>query len=251
MPHKRQQQSQNLSSDVLDVQHDITRNMILESELRKSYRVINQAQALAQIGSWEMDMLSKTILYSDEACRIYGIVPGQYDSTYAGFLRQVHPDNRKIIDHMIKNPSRRPIELEFRFIRQDGSVRNIYQLAEFIFDDKGDPVYLYGTIQDITEKKELQKELLQKQESIDRIQRRFNALIKESSVVYEILDPLINKLDALCRNAKENQINCKYGQGAENKGSGRRHRKTGTTVIFAGTGLPYRSGLSVLQTVIF
>lgn len=166
---------------------DITGAKILEQELKKSYKIINQAQSLVRIGSWEMDLSNHKIYFSDQAYRIYGITAEQYDNTYEGFKRFVHPDDIEKINQMLENPSRKPVELEFRIIR-DGFVRDIRQLVEFIFDKDGNPIYVYGTIRDITENKELQKEIEINQEKINKMRIRFDALIKESIDVFEIID---------------------------------------------------------------
>ena len=69
-----------------------------------------------------MDILSKTILYSDEACRFTALLPGN-TTAYAGF-QAGSSDDRKIIDHMIKNPSADRLNWNSG-LSQDGSVRNI------------------------------------------------------------------------------------------------------------------------------
>lgn len=173
---------------ILGTAQDITENKILEQKLKKAHKMLARAQSLARTGSWEMDLFNYKIYWSDEACRIYGFPRDQYCSTYKSFLEFVHPDDVEIIENMIESRPDKPVELEFRFVRPDGSVRNIYQLMEFEFNKEGNPVYIYGTIQDITEKKQMQEEVERRQEKIINIQKRFHALIKESSDVFEILD---------------------------------------------------------------
>lgn len=152
------------------------------------YKSLNQAQRVAGVGSWEMDFITKKSFWSDEAYRIYGIAKEQYDNTYEGFKKFVHPDDVEKIDVILNKPSRNPINLEFRIIRHDSSVRNINEIMEFVFDEKGNPTYVFGTIKDVTEEKELQRELDLKQEKINKIQKRYSTLIKESIDVFEILD---------------------------------------------------------------
>lgn len=166
---------------VIGTLQDITNNKILEQELMKKHRIIAQGQALAHTGSWEMDFTNNKIYYSDESYRIFGITQEQYDNTYEGFLKFVYPDDVKVIEEMLRNPSDKPIELEFRIIRSDGTIRNIYQLVEFVFNEEGKPLYLYGTIQDVTEKKMLEEE-------ISKIQKRFKVLVQKSKEVFEIID---------------------------------------------------------------
>lgn len=157
--------------------------------MNKAHKVLAQAQALSHVGSWELDLTNNRSYWSDEYYRILGITHEQYDNTHESFLKFVHPDDIEIIENLMKNPSAEPVELEFRIIKQDGSVRNIYELMEFVFNENGKPIYLYGTIQDITEKKQLQKEIESKQDEINKMQKRFQVLVQESNDVFEILSP--------------------------------------------------------------
>ncbi|NLY42632.1 MAG: EAL domain-containing protein [Clostridiaceae bacterium] len=174
--------------NIIGTLQDITKYKLLEQELKRSYKIINQAQALARIGSWEADIVNNKIYWSDEACRIFGFSSNTSCETIEDFKKYVYPEDAKAIDDMLANPANKPIELEFRIIRQDGSVRNLYELVEFIFDKEGNPIRIYGTVQDITDKKELEKEAELKQEKINKIQKRFDALVKESIDIFEILD---------------------------------------------------------------
>ncbi len=161
---------------------DITENKVLENELKKAHEILAQAQYLAKMGSWEMDMHTHKFRWSEEAFNICGIDSKNFDNTYESFLKYVHPDDLYIIEKMFGNPSREPMEIEFRVVHSDGTIRNVYEMAEYKFNSEDKPVYIYGTIQDVTEQKELQIH-------IDRIQRRYEVLIQESMDVFQILKP--------------------------------------------------------------
>ena len=179
----------NNSIKMIGIIQDITENKLVEQELKRNYKFINQAEVLANIGSWTMDIARNRIYWSEEACRIYDLPPETSWSSYEEFKEFVHPDDGEILDDILTNSSRDPIILEFRIIKKDGSIRNIYELAEVTFNKDGNPTYINGTIQDITEKKELEKNVVFKNKEINKMNRRFNALIKESLDVFEILDP--------------------------------------------------------------
>lgn len=173
---------------VLGTLQDITEKKLLEEQLRKNYYIIGKAEALAHVGSWEMDVVHNKIYWSEEAYRIYGINPEGYYGTYESFLKLVHPDDRALVEKILENFfQKQPFEMEFRIIRPDGSVRYVSKQVEFKLDENGKPIYIYGTIQDITEKKELQKKADIAQEEANRIQRRFQAIIQKSSDVFGIL----------------------------------------------------------------
>jgi len=174
--------------EIFGIVQDLTENKILEEKLMKSYNIIAQAEALANIGSWEMDIKNNQLIFSDEAMKIYGLDPEEFDNTYESFLKIVHPDDLFIFDDLIKCPRKGPFNLEFRFMKPDGSVGYIYQSIEFLFNEEREPILVYGTIQDITEIKELENELIEKQREKARLEKRFETLIRESNDVFEILD---------------------------------------------------------------
>lgn len=142
---------------ILGTLQDITEKKVLVEQLEASYRNLDQAQKLARLGSWEMDIALGKNHWSEETYNIYGISPEQYDGTYDGFLKFIHPDDIETIQNVLKDPPRKPFEMEFRIIRNDGSVRNVYQLVDITFDKDGTPTKIFGTIQDITERKELEE----------------------------------------------------------------------------------------------
>ncbi len=174
---------------ILGVLQDITEKKLLEDKLKKSYRNLAEAQQLTNTGSWEMDVVKGINYWSDETYRIFGIECDQYDQTHEGFLKFVHPDDIHMIHSVLDNPPREPFDMEFRIIRPDGSVRNLYQIIRINFDDQDRPVLIHGAIRDITERKELQRTIEQKQEEISRVHKRFQILVQESNDVFEILAP--------------------------------------------------------------
>lgn len=168
---------------------DITEQKIIENNLKVLGEDLNLAQRIAGVGIWKYDLIKNKIFWSEEVYRIYGIKPEEYDGTYEAFLKIVHPEDVKTIENMVQSSSKKPFKLEFRVIRSDGSMRYVHQQVEFIFDKGEKPIYIYGTIQDITEKKELQKEIKSNWDKINMMQRRFQIFEQEPSDVFEIIDP--------------------------------------------------------------
>ncbi len=162
--------------------------MVIHVGLVKSYELLARTEALTHIGSWEMDILHKINNWSEETYRIFGITPETYDNTYESFLKLVHPDDIKKIEWYIRNPIRGPIDLEYRIVRPDGTIRNVYQKMEFLFDGQGNPVYLYGTIQDITEMKQMQEQN-ETMNDIMKFRSMFKILTEKHREVFEIMNP--------------------------------------------------------------
>jgi PAS domain S-box-containing protein len=125
------------------------------SQLKESELSLNEAQHIAGIGSWEYNLESQQITWSDEQYRIHGYEPNEIEPTYEKVTDAIHPDDRKVF--LEKN--RRCIEEggtysnEYRIIRPDGSERIIYSQAKLIRGDSGNLTRMPGTAQDITERK--------------------------------------------------------------------------------------------------
>jgi diguanylate cyclase (GGDEF)-like protein/PAS domain S-box-containing protein len=174
---------------IIGTLQDITETKNLEQELRKNNKILAQAQALAHIGSWEYDIVQNRLYQSEETYKIFGIKQEKGSIAYEELLKIIYPEDIEIIDKTLRNPQREPVDIEFRIVREDGSIRNIYLQVEHVFDKENDPVYIYGTTQDITEKKRLQQEIEQKQEEVKKVQKRFQVLVQNSSDVFEIISP--------------------------------------------------------------
>lgn len=198
---------------IIGIIQDITEIKLLGNQLEKNYKSLASAQELAHIGSWEMDIAQKKNIMSEEAFSIYGITKDQYDGTYEGFLKLVHPDDVELIQNVFRNPPRNlPFDMEFRIIRSDGSIRNIYQLVEITFDNNDKPKFIMGTIQDITEKKELEKKLEDVEEAINKLHRRYELYTQDSNDIFEIITAdgtiqyISNSIEHIAEYKKENLI---------------------------------------------
>lgn len=116
-------------------------------------RHLAETERIAHVGSWERDIATGVLWWSDEAARIMGVEPGTFGGTLDAFLAFVHPDDRHLAtpspDDLARGNRR---ESEYRIIRPDGSIRVIHEIAEVVRDAGGAPVRLVGTAQDVTER---------------------------------------------------------------------------------------------------
>ena len=78
-----------------------------DATLRETATRLNQAQRLAQLGSWELDIPNDVLAWSDETYRIFEIDPAEFGASYEAFLDAIHPDDREAVDVAVPNPSRR------------------------------------------------------------------------------------------------------------------------------------------------
>ena len=116
-------------------------------------RQLDSAQQLTHTGSWEWDLATGVVTWSNEMYRIYGLAPRSCEITLEGFIARVHPDDRERVQRLVAAAMERggPFAHAERIVRPDGSVRKLETLGDVLVDDQGRPVSLLGTCRDITD----------------------------------------------------------------------------------------------------
>jgi PAS domain S-box-containing protein len=125
--------------------------------LRVNERLV-EAQEVAHVGSWEWDIRSDRIWWSDEMYRIYGIERGA-PIGYESFLSRLHPDDRSLADATVRQAmaDARPFVFEHRVVRDDGTVRVLHGAGRVIVNSTWQPIRMVGIGHDITERKEAEE----------------------------------------------------------------------------------------------
>jgi PAS domain S-box-containing protein len=123
-------------------------------------RMLDAAQAITHVGSWEWDIASGAVSWSDELFRIYGFEPRSRPVTLELFRGALHPDDRSRIHREVDAALARGSRFAWRerIVRPDGSVRVLDTLGEVISGADGKPTSLLGTCRDITDEARLADE---------------------------------------------------------------------------------------------
>ena len=149
---------------------DITEEKEAQESLRESRRVLSNAEQLAHVGAWEYDLVTGRIVCSDEWCRIHGVRTSHFERAELETL--AHPEDLPRIRTVLQASSEQglPYEMEHRIIRQDtGEVRWVHAHGEVIRDHAGRPVRLCGAAQDITERREAERELSESRSFLETV----------------------------------------------------------------------------------
>lgn len=130
----------------------------IENKLRKNEASLSNAQRIAKIGNWEWNIEKNELFWSDEIYRIFGLTPQVFGATYEAFLNSVHPDDREYVKEAVNKALYKniPYSIDHRIVLPDGTVRVVHEQAEVVFDDTGKAIQMNGTVQDITERKQIE-----------------------------------------------------------------------------------------------
>jgi PAS domain S-box-containing protein len=135
---------------------DVTEQRRAEERLQASQRQLAEAQRIAQVGSWEWNLDTDELAFSDELCRIFGLPLGFKVPMDPGVEPLIYPSDLAMVKaelgRMRTDPS--PFALEHRIVRADGAVRSVLARGEGVVDAQGRVVRFIGTDQDITERRQ-------------------------------------------------------------------------------------------------
>lgn len=137
------------------VKEDITQRKAAEHALRESEAMLARAQQLANLGSWEWDVRTGELRWSDQHFRIFGLHREEFTPSLESVLGKIHPEDRDRVRMAVEESltGRQRYSLEYRIIRSDQSIRVLFAQGDIDFDEAGTPARMVGTVLDITERK--------------------------------------------------------------------------------------------------
>ncbi|MDP3467951.1 MAG: PAS domain S-box protein [Daejeonella sp.] len=140
---------------------DVTEQVLSRKRIEVSELRLKESQRIAHLGSWEIDMKSQTHTWSDEIYKLLGVERAEVIPTQEAFLSFIHPDDLEYVtnemEHALK--SHADYSFDFRFITREGLTRYGNSLKLSDFDTNLNPIRVYGIVQDITERKEVEQQL--------------------------------------------------------------------------------------------
>jgi PAS domain S-box-containing protein len=178
------------------IARDITKEKMAAGKLRRNEMMLQSAQRIAQMGSWELDIETGTLNWSQEMYRMFGFNPVEPLSREK-ILQCVHPEDLESIKNLRRNL--RPFTIEYRIIRPDGQVRFLQARGEVIYDSEGKPVKVMGTSQDITDRRRADEQLRASREQMRALSAHLQFIREEerTRIAREVHDELGQVLTAL------------------------------------------------------
>lgn len=133
---------------------DVTARHEAERARQLSEQQLEQAQAVAKLGSWHLDLRTGRLDWSPQVYALFDIEPSRFAGTYEAFLALVHPDDRDAVNQAYERSlrTREPYDLEHRLLLPDGRIKWVEERCESEFDADGRPLRSHGTVQDVTER---------------------------------------------------------------------------------------------------
>lgn len=168
---------QNNIIKIVGTHTDISDKKSAEILIENQLKLLQEAEKISHMGSWELDITNNKLHWSDEIFNIFEIDKNLFSASYDHFLSLVHPEDREMVNatysESVKNKT--PYYVEHRLLMPDSRIKYVVERGKTFYDINGNPIRSVGTVQDITEKVLLEQQVI-KQENI------FKAIFDNSSV---------------------------------------------------------------------
>ncbi len=132
---------------------DVTEKKLAEENMKRNDLILQRAQEVGNFGSYEVDFITRTGIWSDQFCNIFGISAVDNIHSFESWLRFIHPDDRARVTRIIDESDAmgKNVNFHYRIIRGDGKLRHIYSYRQIEFDNADKPSGAFVVAHDITE----------------------------------------------------------------------------------------------------
>lgn len=191
------------------VTEDVTERVRAEDALRKTERLLVDAEKLGQTGSWEHDLVTGEIFNTEANLRLFFGDDRSKGAVLEDYTAAIHPDDRSRVMSSRErlHAGTGPGDIELRVVWPDGSVHWIFGRATVIRDRAGQPLRAYGTNADITERKRAEEELGQRAHQLEVLSRKLIEAqeAERRAIARELHDDFGQVLSALKMNLRRLQ----------------------------------------------
>ena len=169
---------------------DVTERAQATEALRRSEAQLARAQRLAHLGSYEIDGQRRTLFWSKELYRITGRDPAWREPTIEEYFEIVHPEDRERVRRNIAQilETGQPFDYEYRIVRPNGEVRDLHSVGVASRGASGRVIKIFGTLHDITERKQAQEQMQQATHMAQLERRRWQTTVESMPDLVMIAD---------------------------------------------------------------
>ena len=143
-----------------------------EEGLQQSEERLRLALRATRLGTWDWNVLSKTLTWSDNVESIFGLAPGSFKGTYEAFLECIHPEDRDFVAQLLvqafEQRQTSEWENEYRIVCPDGTIRWLSSSGQYFYNETDQLIRMLGTCWDITERKRVEQEIRELNEQLER-----------------------------------------------------------------------------------
>ncbi len=180
---------------------DIEDRKQAEEALRRSERVLREAESLGHTGSWEHDLVTGEIFNTDENLRLFFGDDRSKGASFEDYTQAIHPDDREFVmrRHAQLLAEGGPRDIEYRVVWPDGNVHVLFGRATVVRDELGQAIRTYGTNLDITERKQAEEQLKATSEQLRALSASMQSAREEEGtrIARELHDELGGALTSL------------------------------------------------------
>ena len=174
---------------VCGIAEDITERKEAELALIKLKKLHQEAQRIAKLGNWELDLKTNHLYWSEEIFRIFEMSAEEFIPSYEGFLNVIHPDDRELVNDAYTQHlhDQTPYQVIHRLLMPDGRIKYVQEQCETVFAEDGTPLVSQGTVQDITALKTAEEALKAANQSLEALITQRTAELQTSETRFRRL----------------------------------------------------------------
>ncbi len=159
-------------------------------ELAVKEERLKRSQIFANIGTWDWDIVSGVLVWSERIAPLFGYPNGELETTYDNFLNAIHPDDRRMVVDAVNNCVQHSAvyDIEHRVVWPDGTVRWLSEKGNVVRDSNGKPLRMLGVVQDIHQRKLLEENLEEQKDLANQANRAKSEFLSRMS--HELRTPM-------------------------------------------------------------
>lgn len=164
--------------------------------IKESEERLKTAASIAKLGYWRHDLVTDTLIWSEEIFKIWGRERSTFEVNFNNFFESIHPADKKAFEVAQRATFEGGKNLDHihRIILPDGSIKWVHELARLVRNDSGIPIILEGTVQDVTHQKEEEQRLNQISEQLLESEANFRTIFEIASLGIAQVDPAKGKI---------------------------------------------------------